>query len=585
MSETGDTAAKGKTVSTIDLAGWLVTHEWYVLEHARHLKQDSEPQPAELALFPAGTGLVDVVAMHIPDDLWDLLARVVNRNIMAERGCESADTRRRDTTAAEMKVWYGTQMLLETTHGNSVHSLPKHFKAIVATHGAGTIGCDRWQRIKDALQPTSDELKRIASLLESKARKQVHNVAIVTVDETVVGYRPSHASREKARLTGHAIPLVYIKRKPHPNGLEIFLGCTYVKTQFTRKGLPFVVSFVPHLVTSGHSCGDIAREMIDTWDGDIGQPHWVLDAAFGSDDLVDYAKERGYRMTVSVSQGRIPTLWQSLSRSLPTDHWRAAVNTRTGMVASVHCGKTDGAHEYQCILSSNYSVGKEVQLTKGVVEDAEEESNEQAAAAAVATTTTHERETSGDEDGSSEDGNDMEDVPERYQPAVVAKCKGAELRAMCSELHIKPSRVDQMRKNIIAEVKLRYRKRTEVEKLEAHLKSHGFQGAGDAHVFYKNHFNWVDLANRTWYSVEEHHHHRHWEFKYLIALLRFAMHNSIVHIQYCFDSISRRALKKNSIDYRTEIALLLRGKIKEARKAKSDVSAIGAPGKKRQKTA
>ncbi len=88
-----------------------------------------------------------------------------------------------------------------------------------------------------------------------------------------------------------------------------------------------------------------------------------------------------------------------------------------------------------------------------------------------------------------------------------------------------------------------------------------------------------------WYSVEEHHHHRHWESKYLVALLRFAVHNAIVHIQYCFDSTDRRAPRKTLIDYRTEIALLLRGRTKEARRATTSVSAIGAPGKERQKTA
>ena len=52
-----------------------------------------------------------------------------------------------------------------------------------------------------------------------------------------------------------------------------------------------------------------------------------------------------------------------------------------------------------------------------------------------------------------------------------------------------------------------------------------------AHVFYKDWFNLVDLVDRRWYSVEEHHQHQSWKTKMIIAMMRFAVINAWVYNQ------------------------------------------------------
>ena len=49
------------------------------------------------------------------------------------------------------------------------------------------------------------------------------------------------------------------------------------------------------------------------------------------------------------------------------------------------------------------------------------------------------------------------------------------------------------------------------------------------HDFYREYFNLVDLADGHWYSVEEHHSHRRWECKMLLAILRSAVANTWVY--------------------------------------------------------
>jgi hypothetical protein len=46
------------------------------------------------------------------------------------------------------------------------------------------------------------------------------------------------------------------------------------------------------------------------------------------------------------------------------------------------------------------------------------------------------------------------------------------------------------------------------------------------HDFYRSWFNLVDLADRKWYSVENHHQQQNWKAKMIHAILRFAVLNA-----------------------------------------------------------
>lgn len=46
---------------------------------------------------------------------------------------------------------------------------------------------------------------------------------VITFDEQVVGYQPAPETKKKAEAMGYPIPVVFIPRKPHPNGLLFYI--------------------------------------------------------------------------------------------------------------------------------------------------------------------------------------------------------------------------------------------------------------------------------------------------------------------------------------------------------------------------
>jgi len=49
------------------------------------------------------------------------------------------------------------------------------------------------------------------------------------------------------------------------------------------------------------------------------------------------------------------------------------------------------------------------------------------------------------------------------------------------------------------------------------------------HVFYRDYFNLINLIDRCWYAVEEHHHHQNWKTKVILAILLNATINAWVY--------------------------------------------------------
>jgi len=54
-------------------------------------------------------------------------------------------------------------------------------------------------------------------------------------------YQPSHEMKEKAVINGEPIPVIYIPRKPHPNGLLAYISATFLPHPGGKK------SIIPHL--------------------------------------------------------------------------------------------------------------------------------------------------------------------------------------------------------------------------------------------------------------------------------------------------------------------------------------------------
>jgi len=332
---------------------------------------------------------------------------------------------------------------------------------------------------------------------------------VVTIDEPLIGYEPSKADKGRMEQAGTPVPVVYIQRKPHPNGLECFVAGTCAIDSGTRKSVPYVCALVPQLEISNYTNTEVVEKIVREWPAALGHPQYVVDAGFGHESLAATVASNGGQMTVSMSSHRLGVLWRALSCSLPSGTWRAAVNTKSRLVASVHCN-TDGGGQrtYQHVLSTNWTLQASPHRPEPDAPVAMEVAEAAAALSGDAIIPQYTRETL--------DGFTLETLKDI--------CKAHNIRPVANR---KSDYID----SILERVAVVHRQFSEVEKTCLLLRTHWIRGNGPLHDFYGEHFNLVDLDDRAWNAVEEHHHYRGWKCKYLRFLLRFAVYNAVVHLQ------------------------------------------------------
>lgn len=83
--------------------------------------------------------------------------------------------------------------------------------------------------------------------------------------------------------------------------------------------------------------------------------------------------------------------------------------------------------------------------------------------------------------------------------------------------------------NIFARSQVLHVHQHALDALQQHIKSEYLEKPGPIHVLYKEYFNLVDLVDRRWNSVEEHHPNHKWKSKMLFTIIRFAIMNAWVH--------------------------------------------------------
>ena len=92
----------------------------------------------------------------------------------------------------------------------------------------------------------------------------VRDLSFVVIDEHMNAYQTSEPVKKKSIENGNTIPLVYIPRKPHPNGLLVYLLVTYTTHPIrTTEAVPYILDFLPHLKVGDVSPTKALCEFID----------------------------------------------------------------------------------------------------------------------------------------------------------------------------------------------------------------------------------------------------------------------------------------------------------------------------------
>ena len=91
----------------------------------------------------------------------------------------------------------------------------------------------------------------------------IEDCTLCTLDESVMEYQPSAVVKEAMEKAGEPIPVVYIQRKPHPNGLLAYILSSFVPhPKDPSKNLPFIVDYIPHLRVDDVHAGNAVQKVI-----------------------------------------------------------------------------------------------------------------------------------------------------------------------------------------------------------------------------------------------------------------------------------------------------------------------------------
>lgn len=262
------------------------------------------------------------------------------------------------------------------------------------------------------------------------------------------------------------------------------------------KKLPYILDIIPHIQVGDSAPLEQFKKMMKKWNLE-DRPHIIADAAFGNLDILEDISEWGATATLSCAVGQNAWLWEVLSSNLPSGHWRLAEQTTTGILASCHCITDDkGKRTYQHLLCTGW-------------------------------------------EGDTEEGDDMEEEQEakaspempRFTREALRDLTVAEMRDICKHYNIKQGGLkEQFVENIFQRSETLHKHSGDVARLQHYIQKKFLLDSAPIHDFYKEYFNLVDLADRRWYSVEEHHAHQKWERKMLLAMLRTATANAWVYV-------------------------------------------------------
>ena len=110
-----------------------------------------------------------------------------------------------------------------------------------------------------------DDIKKLCLQLRINAAKLVTAITVILDDEAMLGYQPSKNKKRLAELLGIPIPVMYMQRKLHLNGLLLYLLACAVEHANNANGLPFILDFLPHTVVNDTALDDTIHQFKSKW--------------------------------------------------------------------------------------------------------------------------------------------------------------------------------------------------------------------------------------------------------------------------------------------------------------------------------
>ena len=371
------------------------------------------------------------------------------------------------------------------------------------------MGFKRFTAILTNMCPNENEFKELCNILNVQFNKFVIPGTHLAFDETVYAYCVSKIVKDRAAKLFDPIPVVFIPRKPHPNGL-----LSYKMSTILPGGKPFTLVLVPHYSIPQISPTEALNKAIDFFKSchPNNVVHVVADSAFGSFSQMKIMEEKGVYGTFSMAVNDKGWLWNLLKRSTYFGKWNAAVSGN--VIASVFNTKEtdDGYHQ---LLSNAF----------------------------VATTKTVEITVNG-ETQSSQNGS----LNPVYTRNFLSGKTKQQLCAICDENHIKKGKLTkgQMVDKIMAICNPTADNERLVNETVKVVDNNNLSDDPIHHYHYKEIFSFVDRQNKAYYKAPFTYGVRNWRSKMTLCIMNdtfynvYALMNALQRVKYASfrDSLS-----------------------------------------------
>jgi len=341
----------------------------------------------------------------------------------------------------------------------------------------------------------------------------------------MIAFHLAKLTKQKLSDAGEPYPHMYILRKPKPHGMLLWTGATYVvHPSSDNRKLPFFLDIVPHLKPNDDSLDKALRIMMERWRFAM-KPHIVADSGFGSFGMLDAITKWEGTATLSMPINECQGLDSLLSYNLPVNNWRACTNDK-GFILSAQCKAVDNASGGKSIarkfvLTNAFKCQFEVFGTVNIIENP---------------TVVMPR----------YDKQALDKLTIKNSTKTLENLE-ASLTDICLKFNIRKGKTkDDYVKNILNRVQTTYAHTEAVDQVERYVKSEFFEGTSLIHETYVTRFNAVDMGDRWYSAVDEHHKCYDWHTKMLLAIMKLGMVN--VWVYHC------KVKYSNFVDFRKELA-------------------------------
>jgi len=197
----------------------------------------------------------------------------------------------------------------------------------------------------------------------------------------------------------------------------------------------------------------------------------------------------------------MPWFWNILSYNIPSESWKAAINSIVNIIGSCHAiTSTENIKTYQQIFSNGFEITTADNniITNNNVQNNTQNNNTQ---------------------------NTKEKIP-LFEKNVLLNMTNIELKEICTKYNISHGKNKAaLVNNILMRSNTMNEKEEEYISLQKEIKNTWLLNPAPLHDFYCSQFNLIDLIDKRWNSVEEHHPNHAWKSKMITTILRFAVIN------------------------------------------------------------